>query len=152
MAVVRIQDLSTAPAPLDGTEVVEIEQGGVSYKTTTQDIADLGGGGGGGSSTVVVVTGTTYTVASSDDGNFLRFTNASAKSATFDPDSTTPLPANGEWIFSNDAATGNLTLTPGSGVTLTAPAGGSLVIPPRAVAAAKRVATDVFVIFGSTNP
>lgn len=44
MAVVRIQDLAAAPVALTGTEPVEIEQGGVSYKTTTQAIADLGAG------------------------------------------------------------------------------------------------------------
>jgi|GEM_PF-2281362 hypothetical protein len=44
MAKVTIADLDAAGA-LDGTELVEIEQGGESKQTTTQDIADLGGGG-----------------------------------------------------------------------------------------------------------
>ena len=42
MAKVTIADLDPAGA-LDGTELVEIEQGGESKQTTTQDIADLGG-------------------------------------------------------------------------------------------------------------
>lgn len=42
MAKVTIADLDAAGA-LDGTELVEIEQGGESKQTTTQDIADLGG-------------------------------------------------------------------------------------------------------------
>ena len=46
MAKVTIADLDAAGA-LDGTELVEIEQGGESKQTTTQDIADLGGGGAG---------------------------------------------------------------------------------------------------------
>jgi len=45
MGVVRIQDLASAPSALTGTESVEIEQGGVSYKTTAQAIADLASGG-----------------------------------------------------------------------------------------------------------
>jgi hypothetical protein len=110
-----------------------------------------GGGGGGGLSVVQTVTGTAYTVAAADNGKFLRFTNASAKAATFEPQSTTPQADDSEWIFRNDA-TGNLTLVAGSGVTLKAPAGGSLVIPPDGTAAAKRLAADVFAIFGSTNP
>ena len=41
MGVVRIQDLAVAPVALTGTELVEIEQAGVSYHTTAQAIADL---------------------------------------------------------------------------------------------------------------
>lgn len=36
----------TPAATLDGTELVELQQGDLSVKCTTQDIADLGGGGG----------------------------------------------------------------------------------------------------------
>lgn len=43
MAKVKISDLDPA-ATLDGTELVELEQGGESVQCTTQDIADLGGG------------------------------------------------------------------------------------------------------------
>lgn len=46
MALVRIDDLAPAAA-LTGAEVLEIEQGGASFKVTAQDIADLGSGGGG---------------------------------------------------------------------------------------------------------
>jgi len=42
----NINDLPVAGA-LDGTEPIEVIQGGVNVQTTTQDIADLGGGGGG---------------------------------------------------------------------------------------------------------
>lgn len=35
----------TPAATLDGTELVELQQGDLSVKCTTQDIADLGGGG-----------------------------------------------------------------------------------------------------------
>lgn len=46
MALVRIDDLAPVAA-LTGAEVLEIEQGGASFKVTAQDIADLGSGGGG---------------------------------------------------------------------------------------------------------
>lgn len=46
MANTKISNLSAAGA-LTGTEPVPIVQGGVTVKTTTQDIANLSGGGGG---------------------------------------------------------------------------------------------------------
>lgn len=45
MALVRIQDLPAGTTPLAGTELVELEQGGVSVQATVQDIADLASGG-----------------------------------------------------------------------------------------------------------
>lgn len=56
MALVRIDDLAPAAA-LTGAEVLEIEQGGSSFKVTAQEIADLGSGGGGGGSGDVVGPG-----------------------------------------------------------------------------------------------
>lgn len=46
MALKRIQDLAPAAA-LDGSEILELEQGGASVQCTAQDIADLAGGGSG---------------------------------------------------------------------------------------------------------
>lgn len=43
----KISELPAASA-LTGTEQVELNQGGTSVRTTSQDIANLGGGGGGG--------------------------------------------------------------------------------------------------------
>lgn len=45
MANKKISELTAAGA-LTGTEQVEVNQGGVSKRATTQDIADLGGGAG----------------------------------------------------------------------------------------------------------
>jgi hypothetical protein len=56
----KISDLAAASA-LTGTELVELVQGGVNKRTTTQDIADLGAGGGG---TVTSVSGTTDRITS----------------------------------------------------------------------------------------
>lgn len=44
MALKRIQDLAPAAA-LDGSEILELEQGGASVQCTAQDIADLASGG-----------------------------------------------------------------------------------------------------------
>lgn len=48
MATVKISQLNNG-ATLGGTEYVPLVQNGVTVKTTTQAIANLGGGGGGGS-------------------------------------------------------------------------------------------------------
>lgn len=40
MALKRISDLAPAATPLDGTELVELEQGAISAQCTTQDLAD----------------------------------------------------------------------------------------------------------------
>jgi len=47
MALKRIQDLTPAAA-LDGSELIELEQGGASVQCAVQDIADMAGGGGSG--------------------------------------------------------------------------------------------------------
>ena len=41
----KISQLTAATTPLTGTEELPIVQGGITKKTTAQDIADLGGGG-----------------------------------------------------------------------------------------------------------
>lgn len=52
----KISELPAA-STLTGTEQVELNQGGTSVRTTTQDIANLGGGGGGAVSSVFGRTG-----------------------------------------------------------------------------------------------
>lgn len=152
MADKKISQLD-ASAPLDGTELLEVSQDVsgtlTSRKATAQAIADLAAGGGGGTSTVVTTTGTTYTAAATDDGSFRRFTSASAKSATFEPEATTALPDNGEWYFYNEGVS-DLTLIAGTGVTITPPAGGTLVVPSGGTVAVKRLAADLFVALGNT--
>lgn len=74
----KIIEQLTPAATLDGTELVELQQGDLSVKCTTQDIADLGGGGGGASYAVYTAllhqTGTdapVATVLNSADANYL---------------------------------------------------------------------------------
>lgn len=54
MPDLRISELPLADA-LTGAELVPVVQGGVTSRTTTDDIAGLGGGGGGGGSTVTAM-------------------------------------------------------------------------------------------------
>lgn len=65
----------TAAATLDGTELVELQQGDLSVQCTTQDIADLAGGGAGGPATVVAKTAN-FT-ADGDSGTIYTNTGAS---------------------------------------------------------------------------
>lgn len=108
-----------------------------------------GGGGGGGAAPVTTESGTSHDITAAEEGSYIRFTSASSKTCTFRPDSTEALPANGEWHIRN-AGTNNLTLTPGSGVTLNAPYGGTLVVPNGGTVTVKRVTTDVFDVMGAT--
>jgi hypothetical protein len=70
MANVKISALSSA-SPLIGTEEVPLVQGGVTLKTTTQDIADLAGGGGTANYGVAQVIGATGSPSSLYDFNTL---------------------------------------------------------------------------------
>lgn len=108
-----------------------------------------GGGGGSGPAPVTTESGTSHNITAAEAGSYIRFTSTSAKTCTFRPDSTEALPSNGEWHIRN-AGTNNLTLTPGSGVTLNAPYGGTLVVPIGGTVTVKRVATDTFDVMGVT--
>lgn len=109
---------------------------------------DLGGSAAG--APVATVSGTSHDITAAEVGSYLRFTSSSAKTCTFRPESTEALPAAGEWHVRN-AGAGDLTLTPGSGVTLNASYSGTLVIPPQGTATVKRVAADVFDVMGVTT-
>lgn len=89
-------------------------------------------------------------VASSDAGSYIRMTSGSAKTATFRPNSTHAMPTDGEWHFR--CVGGDLTLTPGSGVTLNVPAGGTLVLSDGMTVTVKRVAVDAYDVIGQTVP
>ena len=84
-----------------------------------------------------------------DVGNYLRHTNASASTLTIPPQSSVAWPADAE-IHVRRAAAGNLTLTPGSGVTLNKPSGGTLVMTNAMTVTLKRVAADVWDVIGQT--
>lgn len=96
--------------------------------------------------TVVTETGTSRTMANSDAGRYIRFTNTSAKTATFG----TGLDVVGQEFHIRNVGTNNLTLTPSS-TTLNAPASGTLIVPPGGTVTVKQVATTEFDVFGTTT-
>lgn len=98
---------------------------------------------------VVTISTTAEDLDPAHDGAYIRFTNAAAKALTVEPNSTTAQPTAGEWTLRNVGA-GDLTITAGSGVTINAPSGGSLVLGTRMTCTLKRVATDEFDLIGQT--
>lgn len=99
---------------------------------------------------VTITESTTARNASlTDVGNYLRHTNASASTLTIPPQSSVAWPDDAE-IHIRRAAAGNLTLTPGSGVTLNAPSGGTLVMTNAMTVTLKRVAANVWDVIGQT--
>ncbi|MDG9855600.1 DUF2793 domain-containing protein [Pseudomonas nitroreducens] len=104
---------------------------------------------GGGGSAVVTESTTARTAGLTDNGTYLRFTNASASTFTIPPQSSVAWGATTE-IHVRRAAAGNLTLEPGSGVTLNIPSGGTLVMTNNMTVTLKRVASDVWDVIGQT--
>lgn len=121
--------------------------------------ADTGGrvtvnipGAGSASSPEVVTDSTTARILStSDAGKYLRFTNGSSSTVTVNPQSSVTWDANAE-VHIRRAAAGNLTITPGSGVTLNAPSGGTLVMTNNMTVTLKRAAENVWDVIGQTVP
>jgi len=97
--------------------------------------------------TVGTITGTTKTLALTDRGVWQDWTATGAKTLTVD---TTAGAATGEYHVFNAAASGDLTIA-ASGVTITPPKGGTLVLEPGDYATLKRVGTNLFRLVGSTK-
>lgn len=98
---------------------------------------------------VITESTTARTLALTDAGAYLRHTNASASTLTIPPQSSVSWAADTE-VHVRRASAGNLTLTPGSGVTLNAPSGGTLVMGNNMSVTLKRVAADVWDVIGQT--
>lgn len=98
---------------------------------------------------VITESTTARTLALTDAAAYIRHTNASASTVTVAPQSSVTWVADTE-IHIRRAAAGNLTLTPGSGVTLNAPSGGTLVMTNAMSVTLKRVASDVWDVIGQT--
>lgn len=122
----------------------------VSRRATAQDIADLAAPTAGGFS-VIQTEAADYTVDPGDVGNYIRLTDATAKTVSVDLEATTALPDDGEWHFRN-AGAGDATFDPDVGVTINVPAGGTLVIEEGMTVTLKRVAADEFDLLGQTVP
>lgn len=100
---------------------------------------------------VNTISGTAHDMVKEDADTYMRFTNAGAKTLTVQPDATEPLDDNSQYHGRNVGA-GDLTIAEGSGVTVNAPAGGSLVVPQGGTFTLKRVAVNEFDLFGVTSP
>lgn len=122
----------------------------ISERATAQQLADLASVVGG-VSVSVDVAGTAVDLDNADGGKYQRFTNAAAKTFTVRPQATHAVTANSEFHLRNVGA-GALTVAAGAGVTINAPAGGTLVVAERGTVTLKRVAENVFDLLGQTVP
>lgn len=122
---------------------------GASTVTSYQDHRQLFSGGTS-YSVVTADANSNRDIASTDAGRYIRMTNGSANTVTFRPNSTHALADNTEYHIR--CAGGDTTLTPGSGVTLNAPAGGTLVLSSGMTVTVKRIAADEFDVIGQTVP
>lgn len=143
-----------AAANLNTTDKVEIEQGAdpdnESHHTSLAELlawfraflsdADV-------PAAVVTESGAARTLALSDRGAYIRWTGTGAKTLTVNTDTGG---ASGEYHQRNDADSGDLTIS-ASGVTVKPPKGGTLVLEPGDTVTIKRVASNVFHVFGSTK-
>ncbi|MGF6694748.1 hypothetical protein M2318_004837 [Metapseudomonas resinovorans] len=98
---------------------------------------------------VLTESTTARTAVLGDAGSYLRFTNGGASTYTVAPQADVAWSADAE-IHIRRGAAANLTLTPGSGVTLNAPSGGTLVMTNAMSVTLKRVAENVWDVIGQT--
>lgn len=136
----KISELPAASA-LAGTEQVEVNQGGTSARTTTQDIANLGGGGGGAVSSVFGRTGAV--TGQTGDYDVTEITNALQTVTGDGVDNTDPLNPVMDLsgytpsltTFNSQSTDYTFQLTDGDGnteVQLTGSTGRNFTIPPNA--------------------
>lgn len=106
--------------------------------------------GGDSAAETITETGTSANLLNANRGKYQRWTATGAKTLTVQPDATEAITQDAEFTVANRAASDNLTISAGSGVTINAPSGGGLVLEPGMVATLKRVATDEFDLIGQT--
>ena len=98
---------------------------------------------------VITDATTARTAALAEAGSYIRWTNTAAKAYTVPPQATVAWAADTE-LHGRNCAAGNLTLTPGAGVTLNAPYLGTLVVPPGGAYTLKRGTADVWDVLALT--
>lgn len=96
--------------------------------------------------TINAQTGTSYTLVLTDAGKFVTMTNASASTLTVPPNSSVAFPV-GTFIEGAQLGAGQVTITPGSGVTINAVPGLKIAAQYGAFALIK-TATDTWLAFG----
>lgn len=98
--------------------------------------------------TIIAESTTNRNILASDAyAKYIRFTNASAKTITAQPNATTAIPVGSVIVFINIGA-GNLTITPGSGVTINKPSTQTFVLGQYASATLTKVGTDEWDLAG----
>lgn len=95
---------------------------------------------------LVTETGTSRTATPAQAGNYTRFTNAAAKTYTFDTAQTYVV---GAEYHGKNVGAGSLTLTPAGGFVLNAPAGGTLVVAQGSAFTVKIVASGEADVIGA---
>ena len=138
----RVYKLTTGPATVTAIEDHRAGLGGV------HGISNTGGSSGGGAAPVVPDATTSRAVALADVGSYLRFTASGAKACTFDV--ATGFTTGQEVHIANRSASGNVTLS-ATGITLSPPKGGTLVLAPGDTVTVKFVSTASADVFGSTE-
>lgn len=96
--------------------------------------------------TINAQTGTSYTLVLTDAGKFVTMTNAAASTLTVPPNSSVAFPV-GTVIEGAQLGAGQVTLTPGSGVTISA-APGLKATDQNSVFGLIKMATDTWLAFG----
>jgi hypothetical protein len=97
--------------------------------------------------TIDTVSGTSHTFATADGGKHKRFTSGSAITATVPPNSSDAIPI-GTRIRCTAAGAGQVTLTPGSGVTLNSRGSALKSTAQYAVFEIEKVATNEWDVLG----
>src|SRR3954447_7899171 len=110
--------------------------------------AVMGGGGSANptSLTLNAQTGTSYTLVLTDAGKFVTMTNAAASTLTVPPNSSVAFPV-GAFIEGAQLGAGQVTITPGSGVTVNATPGAKIAAQFGAFGLVK-LATNTWLAFG----
>jgi hypothetical protein len=94
-------------------------------------------------------TGTAYTLALTDNGGWVTMSNASASTLTVPPNSSVAFPV-GAQIEGAQLGAGQVTITPGSGVTINA-VPGLKVGAQYGVFGLKKIATDTWLAYGKLS-
>lgn len=115
MANKRVSELTAAGA-MTGDELLPVVQSAGSYKGSVKDIVKFG------YQSLLTDSTTAKTLALTDRGQWMRFTNTSSMALTVPPNSSVAF-AIGECLNGIQAAAGQVTITAGAGVTINKPSG-----------------------------
>jgi len=112
------------------------------YNATNEGVNDLA------IATFNAQTGTTYTLVLTDVAKLVSLTNGSAITLTVPPNSSVAFPT-GTQILLYQGGAGQVTITPGAGVTINSQGAKLKLYAQYAVAGLVKVGTDTWVAFGN---